>query len=230
MSRVVDDIEKRSMWSIATAVVFHPKTFLAARPEPFSFRASAAFLVKIALAVSLINALLFTAIFYVVTASFIDVVNAFIAIFGTLLTPLIAVAANIPPETVPQAVAAMAKNGGAGVSVFAAKLGAVLFAGNFVVIVLGTTVQTGIAHVVTRLLGGSGSFRATASAYCLGSVAFVLTVVPLVNLITPLYAGLLYMFGVRQWHQLSTPKATVVVFTAASVPLIALLSWGSVSH
>jgi hypothetical protein len=108
------DISALSWWSLTKRVLFSPRDFFAQLQfqEPFSYQRSAIHLAKTALVVSLINALVITAIFYVVASSFSAILMAFTVLFGTLLTPLIAVAGNIPPEKVPGAVESFVKSGG----------------------------------------------------------------------------------------------------------------------
>lgn len=181
------------------------------------------YLAKTAFVVSLINSLVLTLIFYVIASSLASILGAFIVVFGTLLTPLIAVAENLPPEKVPAAVAAFAKDGSLQVLALSAKLGAIFFIGNFCTIIGSTCAQVGIAHGMARLLGSTASFRATAAAYTFASAAWTLTSIPILNFIAPIYGAVLDVIAMRHLHQLSLGKAITAVAIAAVVPLIVLI-------
>jgi hypothetical protein len=224
------DIETFSWWQQTRRVLFSPRAFFAQLQEPFSYRRSAVYLAKTAFVVSLINALALTLIFYVVVAFFASVLTAFTVILGTLLTPLIAVAANIPPDKVPGAVESFARNGAVEVGILSAKLGAYLFVGYFGGIMMSTCLQAGIAYGIARLLGGASSFRATVAAYSFGSAAWMLSVVPVVNVFAPIYGAILDIFGVRHVHRLSTAKTVLAVVTAAAIPVIAFIWYSSRSN
>lgn len=219
------DNEKPSWWSTTKRVLFSPRSFFAQLPEPSDYRSSVIYLAKTALVVSLINALVLTAIFYVVVDSFASILTAFMMIFGTLLTPLIAVAANIQPDKVPAAIESLARNGGFEVRLLSAKIGAFLFVGHFCTIFVSTGIQAGVAHGVVRLMGSAHSFRTTAAAYSFGSAAWMLSVVPVVSMAMPIYCAVLYMFGMQHAHQLSRAKAVLTVVVAAAVPLFALVMY-----
>ncbi len=221
------NIQTLSWWSLTKRVLFSPRAFFAQLHEPFSYRSSVVYLAKSALIASLINTLALTLIFYVVMASFASIVTAFTVLFGILLTPLIAVAANIPPEKVPAAVESFARNGGLQVGIMSARLGAYLFLGYFGTIMMSTFLQAGIAHGIARLLGSAASFRATATAYSYGSAAWMLSVIPFVNVLTPIYGALLNIFGMRQVHRLSGPKAAFTIAMAATVPVIGFIIYCS---
>lgn len=203
--------------------MFSPLTFFAELPGTFSYQSSAVYLAKTALVVALINSLVLTLAFYVVVESFSSILTAFTVLFGTLLTPLIAVAANIPPDKVPAAVESFAKSGGLQVGILSAKLGAFLFVGYFGTIVMSTCLQSGIAHGIARLLGCTGSFRATAATYSFGSAAWMLSVIPLVNVLAPIYGFALDIFGIRSAHQVSGAKATLTVAAATAVSAITFI-------
>lgn len=217
------DNEKPSWWWQTKRVLFSPRSFFAQTPEPSDYRSSVIFLAKTALVVSLINALVLTAIFYVVVDSFASILTAFMMIFGTLLTPLIAVAANIGPDKVPGAIEALARNGGFEVRMLAARVGAFLFVAYFGSIIAFTFIQAGVAHGVARLMGSVCSFRATAAVYSFGSAAWMLSIVPVVSLAMPIYCAVLCFFGMQHAHQLSRARAILSVAVAAAVPAIAFV-------
>lgn len=221
------DIDTLSWWSLTTRVLFSPRAFFAQFQGPFSFRRSVVYLSQTALVVSLINTLVLTLVFYVVVAFFASILTAFTAIFGTLLTPLIAVVANIPPDKVPGAVESFARNSELQAGIMSARLGAFLFVGFFGTIVMSTCLQAGIAHGIARLLGCAGTFRATAAAYSFGSAAWMLSVIPIVNVFAPIYGAALDIFGMRHVHQLSSARATLTVVMAAAVPTIAFIVYSS---
>lgn len=221
------DIETLSWWKLTKHVLFSPRAFFAQSQGQLTYRSSVVYLAKTALVASLINTVLLTAIFYVVVASFASILTAFIAIFGTLLTPLIAVAANIAPDKVPGAVESFARNGELQAVMISVKLGAFLLAGYFGTIVISTCLQAGIAHGIARWLGRGGSFRATVAAYSFGSAAWMLSVVPLVNVIAPIYGAALNFFGMRHVHKLSSAQAMFTVALAAAVPAITFMLFSS---
>ncbi|MGD9679888.1 MAG: YIP1 family protein [Candidatus Obscuribacterales bacterium] len=220
------DNEKPSWWSQTKRVLFSPRSFFAHFPEPSDYRSSVIYLAKTALVVSLINSLVLTAIFYVVVDSFASILTAFMMIFGALLTPLIAVAANIQPDKVPGVIESLARNGGLEVRLLSAKIGAFLFVAYFGTVIISTCIQAGVAHGVARLMGSAHSFRATAAAYSFGSAAWMLSVVPVVSVAMPIYCAVLYIFGMQQAHKLSRAKAILAVLVAAAVvPGIAFLMY-----
>ncbi len=204
------------------SVLFTPREFFEQLREQCSYRRSVVYLAKTALIASLINAFILTLMFYLLASAFASILSAFVVVFGILLTPLIAVAANVPPDKVPGAVAAFAKDGNMQVFILSAKLGAFLFVGNFCTIIASTCLLAGIAHAITRLLGSTVGFRATAAAYSFASAAWALSSIPVVNLITPIYGVVLDIIAIRQLHALSRAKAIAAVAIAAVIPVIAL--------
>lgn len=215
---------KSSSWCSVTArILFSPRTFPAQLAEPFTYRKSVAYLAKTALAASLTYSLGLTVLFYVILASFASILTAFMAIIGTLLTPAIAVVANIPPEKVPAAIESFARSGGLQVAMISVKLGVFLLVGFFAAIMTSTCLQAVIAHGIARLLGCAGSFRATAAAYSFGSAAWMLSVIPVVNLFAPLYATALSVIGMRHAHQLSLAKAAFVTVASAVAIVIGIM-------
>lgn len=223
LSPMNSDIENVSWWKLTTRILFSPRAFFAQSQGQLSYRSSVVYLAKTALVTSLINTLLLTAIFYVVVASFASILIAFTAIFGILLTPLIAVAANITPDKVPAAVESFARNAELDAVMISVRLGVFLLVGYFGTIVTSTCLQAGLAHGIARLLGCTGSFRATAAAYSFGSAAWMLSVVPILNVIAPIYGIALNFFGMRQVHELSRTQAMFTVALAATIPTITLM-------
>lgn len=218
------EINKRSSWwSVTTGVLFSPQTFFRELEEPSNYRSSVAYLAKTVFAATLINTIILTLLFYVILSSFVSIISAFIAIFGIVLTPLISVAANIPPEKVPEAVASYASNGGLQVAMLSARFGAILLLGQFGSIMICTCLQAGFAHAIARLLGSAGSFRATMSAYSFSSAAWMLSVVPIVNLFAPFYCAVLCTSGMRYAHQVSTGKAALATLLAAAIQVIGFI-------
>lgn len=206
-------------------VLFAPREFFEQLREQSSYRRSVVYLAKTAFIASLINALVLTLMFYLLASAFASILSAFVVVFGILLTPLIAVAANLPPDKVPGAVAAFAKDGGIQVLILSAKLGAFFFVGNFCTIIASTCLVAGIAHAITRLLGSTIGFRATATAYSFASAAWMLSSIPVVNLITPIYGVVLDIIAMRQLHSLSRAKAIAAVAIAAVIPGIGLIAF-----
>lgn len=144
-------------------------------------------------------------------------------IVGTLLTPLIAVAANLPPEKVPGAVAAIAKDGGIQVIILTAKLGVLFFVGNSCTIIASRCLLAGIAHGIIRLLGSTRSFRTTAASYAYASAAWTLSTIPIVNLLSPVYGAVLDVIAMRRLHESTYTRAISAVAIAAVIPVIALI-------
>ncbi|MBY0548409.1 MAG: YIP1 family protein [Candidatus Obscuribacterales bacterium] len=216
-------IETPSWWQLTTRILFSPRAFFAESTGKLGYCVSMVYLAKTALIASLINTLLLTTIFYAVVASFASILTAFTAILGTLLTPLIAVAANIPPDKVPGAIESFARNGEFHTIMISVKFGAILLVGYFGTIVISTCLQAGIAHLIARLLGSTGSFRATAAAYSFGSAAWMLSVIPLLNVIAPVYGAALNFYGMRNVHQLSSAQTTLTVGLAVAVPLVTFM-------
>lgn len=221
------DIETLSWWTLTRRVLFSPRVFFARSQEQVSYRRSVVYLAKTALIASLINTLILTAVFYIVAASFTSILSAFIVLFGTLFTPLIAVIANIPLDKVPAAVESFARNGELQTGMLSAKLGGFLLVGYCGTIVISTCFQAGIAHGISRLFGGAGSFRSTAAAYSFGSAAWMLSFIPILNVIAPIYGAALNFFGMRQLHQLSGAQATFTVVLAAAVPALTFMMCSS---
>lgn len=162
-------------------------------------------------------------LFYLIASAFASILSAFVVTFGVLLTPLIAVATNLPPDKVPGAVAALAKNGSIELLILSAKLGLFFFIANFCTISVSTVLQALIAHGITRLLGSTKSFRATAASYAFADAAWTLSCIPVVNLITPIYGAILDIIAMRHLHQLSLAKAIGAVATAAIIYVIGLI-------
>lgn len=216
-------IPKTSWWLQTKRVLLSPRATFSQIAEPFSYRDSVIYLVKTALLAAMLNALGLSLIFFVVAESFASILSAFIVLFGVLLTPLIAIAAGIPPEKVPSAVESFAASGGAQAALLTVKLAAFLFGGFFCTIISSTALQAGIAHLVARLLGCAGVFRATLAAYSLGSAAWLLCAVPVLNLLAPFYAAVLNIFGMRELQQLSALRATLAVMFALAVSTITLV-------
>lgn len=223
------EISALSWWSLTKRVLFSPRAFFAQLQlqEPFSYRRSLLHLAKTALVVSLLNTLVLTTIFYVIVASFSSILIAATVLFGTLLTPVIAVAGNIPPEKVPGVVESFAKSGGSQVAIFSVKLGVFLFAAYFGTIISSTCLQAGIAHCIARLLGCTGSFRSTAAVYSLGSAAWTLSLIPGVNAFAPIYGAALDIFGMQHGQGLTGAKASLAVAAAAAIPIVAFLLYSS---
>lgn len=225
------DTEKPSWWSLTKRVLFTPRSFFAHLTDLLSsYRTSVVYLAKTALVASLINALVLAVIFYLVVSAFASILTAFMSIFGILLTPLIAVAANIPPDQVPAAIESIARRGDLEVCMLSARFGAFLFVAYFGIIVTATCIQAGVAHGVAHLLGSARSFRETAAAYSFGSAAWLLSVVPVLNAVAPIYCAVLCIFGMQHVHQLSRTRATLTVVVAAAVPVIAFLIYWGVSN
>ncbi|MBX9687130.1 MAG: YIP1 family protein [Candidatus Obscuribacterales bacterium] len=214
------EIQTDNWWKTTTRILFSPRTFFKQLQGPFSYRKSVTYLAKTALVASLVNTILLTLIFYLILASFASILSASTLLFGILLTPLIAVAANIPPEKVPTLLESFARNGGIQVAIMSARFGAFLFLGYFGTITIGTIIQAGIAHGIARLFGSAAGFRVTATIYSYGSAAWMLSVIPIVNLLSSFYAAVLIFFGMRQLHELSGVKAIFALVMAAAVPLI----------
>ncbi|MBX9573488.1 MAG: YIP1 family protein [Candidatus Obscuribacterales bacterium] len=203
--------------------MFTPQAFFKQLRGQYCYRDSMLYLAKTSFVVSAVNALLVTLVFYVLASSFVSILSTFMVIVGTLLTPLIAVAANLPPEKVPGAVAALAKDGGTQVLILSAKLLILFFISNCCTIIASTCLLAGISHGITRLLGGPGSFRATAASYAFASAAWTLSSIPVVNLLAPIYGAVLDIIAMRELHEISRAKAITAVTISALIPLIALI-------
>ena len=108
-SAAATSIDTTSWWTLSKRVLLSPVSFFAQWPGNVSFKTSSLYLVKTALITALLHALVWAVIFYVIAACFLSVMSAFVAIFGVLLTPVIAVAANIPPDKVVDHVSQFAK-------------------------------------------------------------------------------------------------------------------------
>jgi hypothetical protein len=212
-----------SWLSLTRSVLFGPTLFFSNLPPAVGYQTTALYLGKTALVISLVHAIVISAVFYCVVTSFASILAAFIAIFGVLLTPVIAVAGNIPPEQVPAAIAEFSKGGGTQILALTAKLGLFIFLSLFMLTFIGTAALGSIAYAGARALGGKGSAADTASACAYGSAAWLLTLVPVVNAFAPIYTATLGFVGIKSVHKLSTIKALAVVAFAALVPTIAIV-------
>lgn len=222
-STMESDFKSLPWWALTKRILFSPRVFFAQTFEAMSYRSSLIYLAKTTLLVSLISALILSIIFYVIVASFTSILSAFVLVFGILITPLLAVAMNIPPEKVPAALESFARNGDLQVATTSIRLAAFLFVAYLGCIFTGTFVQAGIAHGVARLLGSRASFRATVCVYSLGSAAYLLSIIPLVSFCAPFYAAVLIALGLRSAHNLSIPKATLATITAWGLPILCLM-------
>ncbi len=221
-------IETSSWWSTTRRILLSPRAFFAQLQEPFNFRKSLVYLTKTALIVAAINTLILTTIFFVVFSSFASILSAFTVIAGVLMTPLIAVAANISPDKVPAAIESIARNGELQVAMISARVGAFIFLGYFATIMMSTCIQSVIAHGFARLLGCAGGFRATAAVYSFAGAAWLLSVIPIVNLFTPVYGAVLNAFGIRHVHQLSSARASFAIALSIAVPVIGCILFSSI--
>lgn len=213
-------IQTLSWWSQTRSVIFSPRAFFAKLEEPCSYRHSLVYLAKTALAASFINTLVITTTFYIVASSFASILSAFILIFGVLLTPLIAVAANISPEKVPSLIESFTRIGEVQIAITSARLGVLLLAGFFGTIVTSTCLQAAIAHSIARLLGSNSNFRATASVISYGSAAWMLSTIPFLSVCAPVYAAVLNILGMKSAHKLNTARATFIIAIASAMPVI----------
>lgn len=223
-------IDAVSWLATTRSVLFAPRVFFEQLRGQDSLRSSVVYLLKTAFAVSLINAVVLAVMFYVLVSAFTSIFSALIVVVGTLLTPLIAVAANMSPEKVPAAVANFAKDGGLLVPIISAKLGVLLFAGQFCTIIASTSIHAGVAHGIARLLGSSRTFSFTAAAYAFSSAAWMLSIIPAVNLIAPVYGAVLDVIAMRLVHQLSIAKATVAVILAVVAPAVVCILYSCMTH
>lgn len=217
------EVQTLSWYSLTLRILFSPRAFFSHLSAPLSYRVSLIYLAKTSLLTSSLITLLVTVSFFVVMECFASMLAAFAAIFGVLFSPLISIAANIPLEQVPAAITSFANNGSAQVGLMAIRLGAFLLPACFLAIVMSTFVQAGISHGVARLLGSVASFKATVAAYSFASAAWVLSVVPIVNVIAPLYGAYLNAAGMRSLHGLSTVKAIFAIILAISFSIICTL-------
>ena len=135
----------------------------------------------------------------------------------------------MPPEKVPAAVESFARGGGMQVLILSAKLGGFLLFVNFSSAVASTCLQAGISHLIARLLGSRDTFRATAAAYAYGSAAWMLSIIPIISPLAPIYGAVLDIIAMQRLHQLSLLRAIVAVTTGVAIPIFALMCYSCMS-
>lgn len=217
------DIQTLSWRSLTSRILFSPRAFFSHLSAPLNYRESLIYLAKTAALTSLVATLAVSVLSFIVFGLFASLLAAFSMILGILFAPLISIAANIPLERVPTELASFANNSWLQALLMSVRLAAHILPRCFLAIVLSTFLQAGISHGVARILGSKGSFSATVTAYCLGSAVWLISVVPILNIIFPLYGAYLNVAGMRSLHGLSTAKAVFAIILAISFSIICTL-------
>lgn len=93
--------------------------------------------------------------------------------------------------------------------------------------VIGSFIGAAITWILCKLFGGTGNYEQTyrACAFASAPHAFGIIPIPIIGILATLYAFYLLFLGVKRAHQLTTPKAAIVVGieVGAAVILVAII-------
>ena len=85
---------------------------------------------------------------------------------------------------------------------------------------LGVLIASAIIHIVAILFKGTGSFEATFRVGAYSSVVYLVSWIPVLGGILALYGIVLWFFGVRKVHSLSTEKTIIVLIIPIAVIIV----------
>jgi hypothetical protein len=93
-----------------------------------------------------------------------------------------------------------------------------------ILILFGSFIYAGLAHLLAKMMGGKGrtidSYNAVAYSLIPG---VILAIVPLVGMLSFIYSVVLTTFGLSKYHKVSKGKAAFAAICPAIIPIILIL-------